>query len=60
MLLHSPRQRHVIVLGPTSQWVEQEHGPTVATLDETLVGVLHQKSVTVVDWVSKLKGKYGI
>lgn len=60
VLLHSPRQWHIIVLSPTSQWVEQQHRPTVATLDETFVGVLHQKSVTVVDWVAELKGKNGI
>lgn len=60
MLLHSPGQRHIIVLGPTSQWVEQQNRPAVASLDETLVGVLHQKSMAVVDWVAQLEGKYSI
>lgn len=60
MLLHAPRQRHVIVFGPAPQWVEQQHGPAVATLDETLVGVLHQEGMAVVDGVTQLEGKYGI
>lgn len=60
MLLHSPRQRHIIILSPPSEWVEQEHRPAVASLNQTLVGVLHKKSVAVVDWVAELEGKYSI
>lgn len=60
MLLHSPGQWHIVVLGPTSQWVEQQNGPAVASLDETLVGILHQKSVAIVDWVAELEGEYSI
>lgn len=60
MLLHSPRQRHVIVLGPTSQWVEQQDWAAVASLDETLVGVLHQESMAVVDWVAELEGEHSV
>lgn len=60
VLLHSPGQRHIVVLGPTSQRVEQQNRPAVTSLDETLVGVLHQKSVAVVDWVAELEGEYSI
>lgn len=60
VLLHSPRQRHIIVLGPTSQRVEQQDRPTVASFDETLVGVLHQECMAVMDRVAELEGKYGI
>lgn len=60
VLLHPPVQRHVVVLGPASQRVEEQDRPAVAALEETLVGVLHQKSVAVVDRVAELEGKDGI
>lgn len=60
VLLHPPGQRHIVILGPSSQWVEQQHGSSVASLDEALVGVLHQKSMAVVDWVAELKCKHGV
>lgn len=52
VLPHAPGQRHVVVLGPTPERMEQQHGPTVAPLDEALVGVLHQQGVTVVHRVT--------
>lgn len=60
VLLHSPGEGHVIVLGPPSQRVQQQDRPAVAPLDQTPVGVLHQESVTVVDWVAELESKYSI
>lgn len=60
VLLHSPGQRHIIVLGPTTQWVKEQNRPAVASLEETLVGVLHQESMAVVDWVAELEGEYSI
>lgn len=60
VLLHPPRQRHVVVLGPAAQRVQQQDGPAVAALDQTLLSVLHQKGVAVVDWVTELEGKDGV
>ena len=60
MLLHPPVQRDVVVLGPAAQRMEQENGPTVATLQQPLVGVLHQEGVAVVDRVTQLEGEDGV
>ena len=60
MLLHPPVQRDVVVLGPAAQRVQQQDGPTVATLQEALVGVLHQEGVAVVDRVTQLEGEDGV
>lgn len=58
VLLHPPVQRHVVILGPAAQRVEQQDWAAVAALDQTLVGVLHQESVTIVDWVPELERKH--
>lgn len=60
VLFHPPVQRHVVILGPAAQRVEQQDGPAVAALNQAFVGVLHQESVTVVHRVSELERKHGI
>ena len=60
VLLHAPLQRHVVVLGPAPQWVQQEDRLAVAPLHQPPVGVLHQEGVAVVDGVPQLEGEDGV
>lgn len=60
MLLHPPVQGHVVILGPAAEWVQEEDGVLVASLQQAALGVLHQQGVTVVDGVAQLECKHGI
>lgn len=60
VLLHPPRQRHVVVFGPASQRVEQQDGPAVAALHQPLLGVLHEQGVAVMDRVPELEGEHRV
>lgn len=60
MLLHAPVQRHVVLLGPAPQRVEEQDRVLVAALQQATLGVLHQQGVPVVDRVAQLEGKDGI
>ena len=60
MLLHSGVKRSIILLGPSTEWVQQEDWVLVTELQELFSGVLEEENVTVVEWISDLEGVDGI
>ncbi len=54
VLLHPDRKRHVVVLCPTPERVEQEDRVGVAAGLQLAAAVAHQQSVAVVDGISEL------
>ena len=60
MLFHSGIEGNIIVLGPSSERVEQEDWVLVAELQELFPSVFQEKDVTIVKWVSDLEGVDGI
>jgi hypothetical protein len=45
-------ERNVVVLGPTSERVEQQNRVLVSAFDQLTPAILHQKSVAVVNGVT--------
>eukprot|EP00048_Salpingoeca_helianthica_P016651 m.233462 g.233462 ORF g.233462 m.233462 type:complete len:612 (+) comp19158_c0_seq1:183-2018(+) len=60
MLSHAHGQRHVVVLGPAAEGVQQQQRLLESALQQHLVCVLHEEGVTVVDGIAQLKGKDSI
>ena len=60
MLGHTGVKGHVIVLAPSTKWVEEQDWVLVAELEELLAGVVQEEDVTVVEWVSYLEGIDGV
>jgi hypothetical protein len=60
MLLHSSVKRDIVVLAPSSKRVEKEDWVLVSLLHQLLSGVLKEKDVSVVKWVSNLESIDGI
>jgi hypothetical protein len=60
VLEHAGVERHVVVLAPSTEGVEEEDGVLVALLEELLTGVLEEEHVAVVEGVAHLEGVHGI
>jgi hypothetical protein len=60
MLFHSDGQGDVVVFGPAAQWMEQEDWLLVTSIQQGLTGVLHEKSVAVMDRISQLERENSI
>jgi len=60
MLLHTGVQWDVVILAPATKWVKQQDWVLVTSLHELLTGILKQKDVTIVQWVSDLEAVHGI
>ena len=60
MLSHSVVEWDIIILHPTTKWMEEEDWVLVSLLDELLSGVLQQEAMTIMEWVSNLEGVDGI
>ena len=60
MLSHSNIKRCIIILSPSTEWVQQENWVLVSEFQELLSGVLEEENVTVVEWVSNLESVNGI
>mmetsp|Transcript_111651 Transcript_111651/g.249466 ORF Transcript_111651/g.249466 Transcript_111651/m.249466 type:complete len:275 (+) Transcript_111651:583-1407(+) len=55
MLGHARVQRHIVVLRPTAQWRQPEHGLLVALRLQLRGGILHQEGMAVVHRVAQLE-----
>lgn len=60
MLFHAPVQRYIILFGPATQRVQQQHRLFVASLQQTTLSVLHQERMAVVHRITQLECKNGI
>jgi hypothetical protein len=60
MLFHSGVKRYVIILDPSSEWVEEKNWVLISLLQELFSGILKEENVTVMEWVSQLEGVNGI
>ena len=56
MLSHSVVEWDIIVLHPTSKWMEEKDWVLVSHLDKLLSSVLQQEAMSVMEWVSNLEG----
>ena len=56
MLLHSCKQRNIIILDPTSEGMEQKKRVLVAKLKKLLSCIFQQKHVAIMKRISKLEG----
>lgn len=55
MLFHPNIQRHIVILGPPTQRMQQQNWSFVSSGQQFLPGVTHQHRVSVVDRVAELK-----
>jgi hypothetical protein len=55
MLLHALLERNVIILAPATKWVEKEDRVSISLFNKLLTGILEEKHVTIVEWVSDLE-----
>lgn len=55
MLMHSCICWDIIILAPATEGMEEEDWVLIAELEELLAGILKQKDVSIVKWVSYLE-----
>jgi len=60
MLGHARAERYIIILAPSAEGVEEEHGVLVSLLDQLFTGIGQEEAVTVVEGVADLEGVDGI
>lgn len=56
MLVHALLEWHIVVLAPSTEGVEEEHGVLVSLLLELDTGVLEEEAVTIMEGVADLEG----
>ena len=60
MLSHSVVERYIIVLHPATKWVKKKNWVLVAPLHKLFPGILKEKAMAIMQWVSNLEGINGI
>ena len=56
MLSHTVGEGNIVVLAPSTKRVKKEDWVAVSLADELFTGILKEKNVTIVEWVTDLEG----